>query len=171
MEFYGRTVHLVGYWSVGLGDLDSEEYAERDNPMAWALTSWMRQPRPGRVELRLRVLAKILRVRDEWYRQLLADTVHTYFTLSKAEQAEEQRLLRSGVYGEVNEMLNTAFGRRDERVRRQAVQNSLLEVLRSRFPAAPEDTEARVRRVKSVARLNELIRRAAIADSLEELGL
>jgi hypothetical protein len=80
-------------------------------------------------------------------------------------------LLRSGAYGEVNEMLQTEFGRRDERVRRETLQSALMEIMRSRFPAAPEDFEARVRRVKSVARLNELIRRAATVASVEDLDL
>jgi hypothetical protein len=70
--------------------------AASDNPAAWALAAWMRQRRPGRVELRLRLVEKILRfVRDENYRRLLLDAVRTYFTLSKAEQAEERDLLQS----------------------------------------------------------------------------
>jgi hypothetical protein len=120
LEFYDRTVHEVGYWSVGLGDLEAEAYAESQNPMAWALAAWMRQRREDRVELRLRLVEKLLRlVRDESYRRLLLDTVRTYFRLNRAEQAEEQRLLQSGIYGEVNEMLHTELGRLEERARRE----------------------------------------------------
>jgi hypothetical protein len=106
-----------------LGDLEAEAYAESDNPAAWALAAWMRQQRPGRVELRLRLVEKILRfVRDEEYRRLLLDAVRSYFTLSKAEQAEEERLLQSRAHGEVNEMLQTELGRLEERARREGRQ-------------------------------------------------
>src|SRR5688572_32959458 len=88
LDFHGESVHVVGYWSAGIGDLNAEEYAESDNPMAWALAAWMRQRRGGRVELRLRLLDKVLRfVQDGMYRKLLLDTVRSYFTLNRVEQA------------------------------------------------------------------------------------
>ena len=37
LDFYEIPLHQVTYWSVGLGELDAETYAERDNPMGWAL--------------------------------------------------------------------------------------------------------------------------------------
>jgi hypothetical protein len=174
LEFYGHSPLAVEYWSVGLGDLDAEPYADGTNPMAWALAAWMRQQRPERVELRLRLLDKILRfVRDEPYRHLLADAVSTYFKLSRAEQTQEQRLLQSGAYGEVSEMLNTVFGRLEEKARRegeqQALQSALLDVLQSRFPSTPESLEARIQRMHDLSRLKELIRRAASASTLEEI--
>src|SRR5207249_1712041 len=124
------------YWTVGLGDLDAAEYAEVENPIAWGLAAWMRQPRPGRVELRLRLFEKIVRfVRDEAYRRLLLDTVRTYFTLDRAEQADEERLLRSRTYQEVNEMLHTELGKLERAAKRQgrsegermALQSALVE--------------------------------------------
>jgi hypothetical protein len=120
LEYRNRSILGVGYWSVGLGELDAEGYAASATPMAWALASWMRQPRQGRVELRLRLLAQILRrVADEIYRKLLLDAVHTYFRLNTREQAEEERLLQSQSYGEVNEMLNTHLGRLEAKARRE----------------------------------------------------
>lgn len=72
LEFHGEVLLEVGYWSVGIGDLDAEEYAKSDNPMAWALAAWMRQPKKGRAALRLRLLASILRsVSGAQYRRLL----------------------------------------------------------------------------------------------------
>ena len=82
MARHGKSLNTVTYWSVGLGELDAESYAERDNPMGWALVSWMRRQREQRVELRLQVVDRILRwVRDEEYRGLLFDTVQTYYRL------------------------------------------------------------------------------------------
>src|SRR5438128_1336995 len=48
LEFYGHAPLAVEYWSVGLGDLEVESYAGAENPMAWALAAWMRQPPSGR---------------------------------------------------------------------------------------------------------------------------
>jgi hypothetical protein len=177
LDFYDHTVHQVLYWSVGLGDLEAETYVESDNPMAWALAAWMRQRPPGRVELRLRLVEKLLRfVRDESYRRLLLDTVRSYFKLSRAEQAEEQRLLRSR-YGEVNEMLHTELGRLEERARRegrregeaQARQQALLDILEVRFGPVPEPVANRIQQVQDLTVLQELTRRAAGASRLEEV--
>jgi hypothetical protein len=185
LEYYGHSILEATYWVVGLGDLEAEAYAESDNPAAWALAAWMRQQRPGRVELRLRLVEKILRfVRDEEYRRLLLDAVRSYFTLSKAEQAEEERLLQSRAHGEVNEMLQTELGRLEERARREgrqegeeqarqqmqeALQRALMGVVESRFAPVPESLAARIRQVEELSRLEELIVRAAAAVSLEEI--
>jgi hypothetical protein len=66
---------------------------------------------------------------------------------------------------------HTEFGKLKARAERQALQGALVNLIQARFPAASNDIEARIRRVKSVARLYELIRRAATAASPEDLGL
>jgi len=164
---------LTDSYGVALGDLDAEQYAESDNPMARALASWMRQHRKGRAELRLRLQQRILKaVRDSWYRRLLWDTVRTYFRLNSAEESEERRLLESAEYGEVREMAETWLGgmeeeaRRDER--RNALRWALVEVLHARFEGVPDDIEDRIRDVKASRVLDRLIRPAATAPSLDE---
>ena len=162
---------------MGLGDLDAAEYSERDNPIAWALASWMQQERRGRPELRLRIQDKIIRlVRDEGYRRLLWDTVRTYFTLSASEQEEEDALLESGKYGEVKTMAETWLGKMEEAAeergrqegRQEALRQALVEVLRSRFPLSPESIEMDLRRVQDPAALQRLLSRAATAATLDE---
>lgn len=180
LDFYEHSVLEAGYWSVGLGDLDADQYAESDNPAAWALASWMRQRRAGRVELRLRLLGKILRfVRDESYRRLLVDAVRSYFRLSEREAVEERQLLHSRSYEEVNEMLQTELGRLEERARREgqregeerALRRALMAVLQSRFAPVPESVSAQIASIQDPNTLTELIGRAAAAGSLEDLGL
>jgi hypothetical protein len=145
----------------------------------------MRQRRPGRVQLRLQLVEKILRfVRDESYRRLLLDAVRTYFTLSKAEQAEEQDLLQSRVHGEAKAMLQTELGRLEERARREGrregkeearqelrevLQRTLTGVVESRFGAVPESLAAQIRQVEDPSRLENLIRHAVVVGSLEEI--
>lgn len=170
LDFYGETVLEVGYWSVGLGELDAEGYAATDNPMAWALASWMRQPHDGRAELRLRLLDKVLRFgQDDWYRQLLLDTLQSYFVLDSDERREEERLLQYEAYAEVEDMLQTELGKLEERAHREGLQDALLMIVRSRFPSVPSDIEARIRRQRSRATLNSLIQRASTAATIEEI--
>jgi hypothetical protein len=174
LEFCGRSLLEVGYWSVGLGDLEAAQYSTSENPIAWALTSWMRQQRQGRAELRLCLLTRILSsVRDEPYRWLLMDAVRTYFKLNPVEQLEEQGLLRSGSYREVEQMAQTELGKLADAARRegqrQALQDALWAFVSARFPSAPESLEVRIQAIESVATLNRLIRRAAKARTLEEI--
>jgi hypothetical protein len=169
IDFYGHPILEVGYWSVGLGDLDAEQYAESDNPMGWALASWMRQRRKGRAELRLRLQQKILRaVTDSWYRRLLWDAIRTYFRLNPDEEAEEQRLLESSMFGEVKKMAETWLGSMEEATRRDERQAALIEFLRARFDGLPGDIEDRIREVHAFGTLDKLTRRAATAPSLDE---
>jgi hypothetical protein len=169
LEFYEEQVHAVTYWSVGLGELDAATYAQSANPMAWALASWMQQ-RQGRAASRLRLQEKIVRlVPDDWYRGRLLDTVRTYFGLNRREEAEGEHLLRSADRVEVAEMLQTGLGRMCDRERLETLQQALLRVIQSRFPTASESMDERVGRVRNQARLNALIERAAVANSLEEI--
>jgi hypothetical protein len=174
LGFYEESVHEIGYWTVGVGDLDAQEYAARDNPIAWALAAWMRQPRTERAGLRLRLLDKILRlVQDVVYRRLLLDAVRSYFTLSRVEQAEEQQLLQSGAYGEVREMLDTELGRlehaAESRGETRALRTALVAILESRFTIIPEEITTRIDRLERPVAIERLIRRASVAESLEEI--
>jgi len=167
-EFYGETLLEVGYWSVGLGDLKAEEYAETDNPMAWALASWMRKPRKGRVQLRLRLLERILRfVREPGYRRLLLDTVRTYFALNAAQKAEEERMLQSSRYGEVREMFKTEFERLEEEAERRGRERALTE-----FGRLEEEAErrGRERALTEFGRLEEEAERRGRERALTEFG-
>jgi hypothetical protein len=182
LEFYGHTIHEVKYWTVGLGDLDAAEYAQTENPIAWALASWMRHPQSSRVELRLQLLAKIVRfVRDRAYRRILLDAVRTYFTLNRAEQTVEEQMLLSGPYREVREMLHTELSKLERAAERRgraegkaegervALQSVLMEFVHSRFPSAPESFAARIQAIHDPTTLKDLIHRAAVAASLEDL--
>jgi hypothetical protein len=196
LEFYGEPTLGVGYWNIGLGELDARRYAEQPNPMAWALASWMRQQRRGRALFRIRLQERIIRsVTDEHYRWMLLNTVRTYFWLSPEEAAEEERLAHSKRSGEDEEMfegmLHTELGRLEEEARRRGwqegrqegleeglergcqtgLQGALLSILRARFPASMPQVEARIRQLDDLALLDNLIQRAATAASLEEIGI
>jgi len=162
------------YWSVGLGDLDAEPYAEQANPMGWALAAWMRQQRETRVELRLRLVEKILRlVRADEYQELLLDTVQSYYKLSRAEQRAEERLARSGRYGEVDDMEQTWLGRIKAKERREArietLQQAVQRAILVRFPEAPPGLADRVEQIRTVTALENLLDRVIVAGSVEEV--
>jgi hypothetical protein len=170
LEFYGDTTLAVGYWAVGIGDLEAAEYLGRENPMAWALASWMQQPRRERAEQRLQLQERILRsAADEYYQRLLLDAVQTYYRLNAAERAEEEHLRQTERYREVSAMMDTVLGRLEAAAEQRGEQNALLKMLQSRFGTLSETLEARVRRVEDVAALTDLIGRATTAESLEEV--
>jgi hypothetical protein len=180
LDFYEEPSLLgLTYWSVGLGDLEAEPYAEQENPMGWALASWMRQQRETRVELRLRLVEKILRlVRADEYQELLLDTVASYYRLSKTEQRTEERLIRSGRYGEVDEMEQTVLGRMKAKERRagrqegevHAAQRAVQRVIQLRFPKAPPDLAERVEQIEKVTALEDLLDQVVMAESVEAVG-
>jgi hypothetical protein len=133
-DFHGKGIHTVTYCSVGLGELEATEYAQRENPMGWALASWMRQKRESRVELRLQLIQKILRfVRAETYRGLLLDTIQTYYKLSRRERTAEEQLLGTAPYREVEEIAQSFMERREARARpsRHARGGNVASVVRS----------------------------------------
>jgi hypothetical protein len=179
LDFYEEPSLLgLTYWSVGLGDLEAEPYAEQENPMGWALASWMRQPRETRVELRLRLMEKILRfVRAEEYQELLLDTVQSYYRLSRAERQTEQRLARSGKFGEVEEMAQTVLDRMKAKERREgrqegevlAAQRAVQQAIRVRFPQAPPSLVDQVEQIGTVTALESLHARVIVAASVEEV--
>ena len=171
LDFYEEPSLLgLTYWSVGLGDLDAEPYAEQPNPMGWALASWMRQRRETRVELRLRLVDRILRsVRVDEYQELLLDTVQSYYTLSATEQRAEERLVRSGRYGEVEEMEQTWLGRIKAKERRETLREAVRRAIRVRFPAAPPELADRVQQIRTVRALENLLDRVIVAESVEEV--
>jgi hypothetical protein len=168
---------------VGLGELEAAAYAEQENPMGWALASWMRQPRAERVELRLQLIEKILRlVRGEEYQELLLDTVQTYYRLSDAERRVEEQLLRSGGYGEIEAMAQTVLERLAARERRagrregrqegalEAMQAAVRQAILTRFPDAAASLTERVDGFQDATALEELHRRVILASSLEEVA-
>jgi hypothetical protein len=182
LDFYEKSLHQITYWSVGLGELEAEAYAETDNPMGWALASWMRQQREQRVELRLHLIEKILRfVRDAAYQDLLLDAVQTYYRLSQRERKAEERLLQTGRYSEVDEMAQTVLGRMKARERREgreegrqegeelALQRAVKRAILARFPAAPATLTDPVGLFQEPALLEELLTRVILASNLEEI--
>ena len=182
LDFFEKSLHQITYWSVGLGELDAEPYAARQNPMGWALASWMRQQREGRVEMRLRLIDKILRrVREPVYQELLLDTVQTYYKLSGRERRLEEQLLRTGPYAEVEEMAQTVLGRMKAKERREgrqegrqegeelALQRAVKRAILTRFPAAPASLTQRLERFAQPERLEELLSRVILASTLEEV--
>jgi hypothetical protein len=131
-----------------------------------------------RVELRLRLMEKILRfVRVEAYQELLLDTIRSYYKLSRTETSEEERLVRSGRYGEVEEMAQTVLGRLAARERREgrkegaeaALQRAVKQAILTRFPDAPSSLVERVDLLQGQGTLEKMLSQAILAENLEEI--
>jgi hypothetical protein len=104
---------------------------------------------------------------------LLLDTVQSYYRLSRSEQQAEERLVRSGRYGEVDEMEQTWLGRIKAKERREARLETLREAvqraIRVRFPEAPQELADRVVGIRTVRALESLHDRVIAAESVEEV--
>jgi hypothetical protein len=97
----------------------------------------------------------------------------SYHKLSRREERIEEQLLRSGRYEEADEMAQSVFERLEARARQEgvaaALQRSALLVIQSRFPHAPARIASQIATVEDPTRLEELIRRASQAASLDEI--
>jgi hypothetical protein len=58
-----------------------------------------------------------------------------------------------------------------DKMQGQAVQSTLLSILEERFGSVPEDVRARIGRIYSLDRLNQLARKAVTARTLKSLRL
>lgn len=114
---------------------------------------------------------------DERYRGLLLDTISTYYTLNKSEREEEQEMLQSPEFTEVNRQMLTAFEKLERKAERKGIQKgeqkglqiALLTILHSRFPTMPDSLESSIRKIKDQDQLQALIQRAATAHDLGEV--
>ena len=120
-----------------------------------------------------RYSGKVTYLRAEEYQELLLDTLQSYYRLSRAEQRTEERLVRSGRYGEVDEMAQTVLGRMKAKERREgevaAAQRAVQRAILVRFPEAPPGLADRVEQLRNVTALENLHDRVIVAESVEEV--
>ena len=163
-----RDVNIYFFWEVFLGNLDAEKCIEGDNPAGWMLSCWMKWPRGSGGRLRFRAIQKILRnVADEEERELLLNTVQSYYKLNTTEQAEEAQLMDENE--EVAEEMMTAFDKRERKGRIEGNVDALLRVLALRFPDEASSVEPRLRTIHSAKVLSNLFDKAVMANSFDEI--
>lgn len=164
------------YFSFGLSGSSAEEHLERSEPLAWGLSTLMRQEDLEPPRHRLEILRRMYHAPLSWKRQsLLARCVEYYLELDAEERKEYREMLaeqgKDGFRSFENHWLNRMERAAESRGRQEGMQELLLNLLEQRFGSVPVATRHRVEALDSVDELTRLGNRVLTASSLEDLGL
>jgi hypothetical protein len=167
---FDRTVLRFTYDAVGLPDMEADEYLDRDNPLAPALSVLMRSGPAGRLAQKLQALRRVLSSEvDEARKSLLVNIIQTYAPLEATEEAEVDALIEAETRKEIDAMLMTW---EDKVIARGVVKTkraTLIRQLRHKFGELPEDLEARIQKIEADDELEALLDRVIDAKSLDEM--
>jgi len=169
---FDRTVLRFEYDAVGLPDLEAEEYRDRANPLAPALSALMRPGPAGRLAQKMQALRRVLLSDvDEARKSLLVNVIETYLPLSATEALQFEALMGQEQAEEAREMLTIYEERGIIKGILRGKRDMLLRQLRRRFGDLPEHLEARVRSIEAPDELDDLLDRFVDARSLDEMRL
>ncbi len=187
-SLFSKEIIRFRYSAVGLPDLPAEEYLERENILAPALSALMREERVSRVRRKLRAYQRLARTQlDDARRSLLVNVIDRYLKLNQEEEAEITLLVEDSDLQEVKEML-TAYEERGlkkgiERGIAQGIEQgitqgilrgkreTLLRLLRHRFNDLPEEVVTRIEQIEEAGELDALADKVLDARALEDMGL
>ncbi len=172
------------YLVVGLPDLEAKSYEATDNPLAAALSAWMRSSEQRRVIRWLKILRRVAQLRLNPAQQALAaSVVELSLPLSASEQEELREL--TGIEPEVIEM-TTVFerwglekgraegmqqGMQQGRVEgvQEGLKSAVLRLATRKFGNLPEPIQQRIVALQDEAELNAVLDRLLLATSPEGL--
>ncbi len=181
------------FWVLGLSGCRAEDWLSRPEPVAWALAALMRPGPWSRAELKVECLRRVRQWGDTGFRkEVIVNWIETYVQLTEEDAAEYQRLLSLEHNKEVRQMELTWLGKaealgikkgRAEGIERgkgegikqgkaEAVEKMRQMVLRrieQRFGTVPERVEARVRAIKAVEPLAEMLEKLPLLQSPDDL--
>ncbi len=169
----GKQSVLFDYDAIGLPGLDAATYLATGNPLAFAFAAQMKRGGWSKGRLKYECLSRIVRCQvNEARRSLLINWVQTYLALSETEQQEFEVLVTaSPLTEEVRTMLLTYEGKVLQRGMRQAKQQTLLDLLQTKFGQLPAEIPQRVIAMEQIEELDQLLRQIITANSLDEMGL
>jgi hypothetical protein len=177
---FGRKYAKLDYWRIGLRSLPATEYLAAEPILGTALAALMQRGLESKVDIRAAAAERVHTGRLDPARQtLLIDFIQRYLALNQQESADYLR--RTTREGETMETLELSWSQQklqegkaagivegiaegDLRARRE----SLIELIRVRFGEPPADLAARIA-IADTAELIALLRRAALANSVQEL--
>jgi hypothetical protein len=167
-DLTGPGLNSFQYLAFNLSCCAAEEYLERPEPLAWALSRW------SRPEHKLACLRKIAAapLTDE-ERLLLMDCVETYLVLTADGAREYKRLeKKESEEGDVMQLTWSeklqAQGRKEGRI--EGARETLVYLLDQRFGPLPERVRHQVEGIASLPRLTRLAGKVLVASSLREMG-
>lgn len=167
-RFAGEVVTTFRYWMVNLSRLAVTDYREVDNAVAGGLLPFMQRGELSAVEHKWACYRHVARhAATEVRREMLVDIIDTCLTLSAAEQAEFERLVRAPENGEMRKIVTQWELRGELRGERKL----LLEQLRFKFGDVDDDVEEQINAIDDEQELRALARALLTAQSLADLGL
>lgn len=181
---FGREYAKLDYWRIGLRSLPATEYLAAEPVLGTALAALMQRGTESKVDIRAAAAERVHTGKLDPARQtMLIDFIQRYLVLNRRESADylqrrtregetmetleltwsEQKLQEGKAVGIVEgKVAGIAEG--DLRARRESV----IDLIRVRFGEPPADLAARIAGADP-AELTALLRRAALANSVQEL--
>jgi hypothetical protein len=173
VTLFGREQLRFRYESVGLGQLDAQEYVKKRNPVAASLAALMRRPKTDdNLTLRALMVQHVAESDlDDARKFLLVNIIESYFELAANEEEDFHRLLLKAEYREAQKMELTWADKMKEEGRLAGKRETLLQLLSKKFGPLPEEATTRVNTLESIDELDAYLDRVLTASSLEEMGL
>jgi hypothetical protein len=185
------------YRVLGLSGCRAADWLPRPEPVAWALAALMHPGSWSRAELKVECLRRVRQWEDtDLRKEVLVNWIETYVQFSGEDAAGYQRLLDLEENREIRQMELTWLGRAEARGikkgrvegiekgmekgvkkgraqgRAEAVDQMrqvLLRRIEKRFGAVPERVLAKVRRMKTVESLAEMLEELPLLRSADDL--
>jgi hypothetical protein len=171
-RFAGEVVITFRYGTVNLSRLNVADYRQVDNPLAGGLLPFMQRGPLTAVEHKLVCYQHVAaHARTDVRREMLVDIIDTCLTLSAAEQAEFDRLIRAPENGEMREIVTQWELRGRLWGELHGERKALLEQLRAKFGDVDADVEEQINAISDEKKLIALLRGVLTAQSLADLGL
>jgi hypothetical protein len=183
---FGRTYAKLDYWRIGLRSLSATDYLAAESILGTVLAALMQRGMESKVDIRAAAAERVhVGGLDPARQTLLIDFIQRYLVLSQQESAEYLR--RTTREGETMETLELTWSQKklqegkaegiaegkaegiaegELRARRESV----IDLIRARFGDPPADLAARIAGADAVE-LTALLRRAAVANGIQELGV
>ncbi len=166
------------YRQIKLKDLDYRKYLRSKNPLAYALMAKMGYDHRQMVQTKsefCRLIAGSKKINPA-RRYLLMEFVEAYMQLNSREQKEyDQMIDEQEEFKEVKKMITVYEKRGIEQGIEQGVlegkKEALLLLLKSRFGFIDNALEDDVMHISSVAKVERLLKKAAVVDDIKNLKL
>lgn len=171
-RLWGEETLRFHYYAFGLSGSSAERYLDRDEPLAWALSSLMRRRTESPAKHKLHCLRRISTTSmQDSEKYLLAYTVENYLQLDEDDRKEYREMLAEIDERELPEVESWADyqAKLKREGRQEGVRGSILAVLEGRFGKVPTAVRRRVEAVSSLEELDRWLSLAATVDSLGEL--
>jgi hypothetical protein len=166
-RFWDFEVLRFQYLYVGLPALPAEQYRNGDNWLGVALSALMQTPHDERVERALEAIRRVGQSPlNEQQKFLLFDCIEAYAPLDEGQRSRFEQLLQTEPLREIRTMNLTTYDRGMIAGQREALRT----LLEGRFGLLSPQVQERIG-TEAPERLLELIKAAAQADSLRDLGL